>query len=224
MPRFAWSATSRWQVRADTLAVLLVGLWIFGTGDALLVDAGLGNSPWTVLAQGLADRTGLSLGVLTIIIGVVVLLAWIPLEERPGLGTVANIVTIGIAIDVMLPLVPEPTAFGWQLVQVFAGTLCVGLGGALYLSAHLGPGPRDGWMTGMGHRFDWPIAWVRLGIEVTVLTAGIALGGDAGIGTVVFALSVGYMVGLFLKVLPLRRATTPLAGDSLPPDPLPLEL
>ena len=205
MPTFPWSASGRWRLRPPTVAVLVVGLWIFGTGDALLVDAGIGNSPWTVLAQGIAELTGLSLGLLTILIGAVVLLAWIPLEERPGFGTLANIVVIGVAIDVMLPLFPEPDAFGLQVLQAMAGVATVGLGGALYLSAHLGPGPRDGWMTGMAHRFDWPITWVRLGIEVTVLVVGIALGGTAGLGTVLFALTVGYALGLFLHLLPGGR-------------------
>jgi uncharacterized membrane protein YczE len=161
--------------------------------------------------------------VLTILIGAVVLLGWIPLDERPGLGTVANIVVIGVAIDVMLPLVPEPTAFGLQLLQAVAGVACVGLGAAMYLSAHLGPGPRDGWMTGMARRFDWPITWVRLGIEVTVLVVGIALGGTAGLGTVLFASTVGYALGMFLRVLPDGRnadGDQPISVSAVLTDPL----
>ena len=207
IPEFPWSATDRWRARPTTLAVLVAGLWLFGTGDALLVDAELGNTPWTVLAEGLSEQTGWSLGVLTIAIGAVVLLLWIPLRERPGLGTVANVVIIGVAIDVMRGVLPEPDQLGAQLAQVAAGVLCVGLGGALYLSAHLGPGPRDGWMTGRARRFGWPIFWVRLGIEATVLVAGVLLGGRAGVGTVLFALTIGHALGLMLAVLGVAVAS-----------------
>ncbi len=209
VPHFSWSASSRWEVRARTVAVLLVGLWVFGTGDALLLRAGIGNTPWTVLAEGLGERTGLSVGVLTILIGAAVLLAWIPLTERPGLGTVANIVVIGIAIDVMAAVVPTPDRFPAQLAQAVLGVLMVGVGGALYLSAQLGPGPRDGWMTGLGQRFDWPISWVRLGIEVTVLVAGVALGGTFGLGTVLFALFIGHSLAWSLAALRPLGAKAP---------------
>jgi len=181
--------------------VLVAGLWLFGTGDALLVNAELGNTPWTVLAQGLGEVTGLSIGVLTIVIGAAVLLAWLPLDERPGLGTVANIVVIGIAIDVMRLVLPRPELLATKVAQVLVGVLVVGAGGALYLSTQLGPGPRDGWMTGLHRRFGWPIARVRLGIEVSVLAAGVALGGVVGFGTVAFAVGIGWALGLVLAAL-----------------------
>lgn len=201
VPRVRWSATSRWELRPATLGVLLAGLWLFGTGDAMLLSAGIGNTPWTVLAEGLGARTGWSVGTLTIVVGVAVLLAWIPLGERPGLGTVSNIVVIGVAIDVMRPVVPGPIGIGPQLAQVLLGVLTVGLGGALYLSAQLGPGPRDGWMTGLHRRTGWPVFWIRLGIEVSVLALGVALGGTAGLGTVLFALLIGHSLGWWLALL-----------------------
>ena len=194
---------------------MIIGLWLFGTGDALIIEAGIGNTPWTVLAEGIGERTGLSIGALTIIIGACVLALWIPLRERPGLGTVANVIIIGIAIDVMRPAVPSPSA-GWlQLLQSVLGTVTIGAGGALYLSAQLGPGPRDGWMTGLHTKFGWPIAVVRLGIELSVLGAGYLLGGTVGLGTVIFAVGIGHTLGLWLTLM--RTVTGAALGASAPP-------
>lgn len=193
VPLCSWSSTrGRWALRPTTVAVLWIGLWVFGTGEALLIEARLGNTPWTVLSQGIADRTGLSIGVLTIIISAVVMLTWLPFDERPGFGTISNILLIGIAIDVMSPLVPRPDAIGLRVGQTTLGVVVCGIGCALYLTANLGPGARDGLMTALHRRFDQPIAWVRLGIEAVVLVAGIALGGDAGFGTALFALGIGH--------------------------------
>lgn len=200
--RFPWSSTGgRWSLRPRSVAALWSGLWIFGIGDALLINAQVGNTPWTVLAQGIGERTGLSIGVLTIAIGLVVLLAWIPLGERPGFGTVSNVIIIGVAIDTMTPIVPSPTSLGLQVLQATAGVLVTGLAIALYLSTHLGPGPRDGWMTAIHERSGWPIWKVRLAIELSVLVVGAALGGDIGIGTAMFALGVGYVMAVWLSVL-----------------------
>jgi hypothetical protein len=202
VPTFSWSATGgRWSLRPVTVAVLWAGLWIYGIGEALLIDARLGNAPWTVLAQGLSKRTGLSIGEMTIIIGAVVLTLWWPLGERPGFGTVCNIILIGISIDVMDQVLPHPDALVARGLQAAAGIMVGGLGIALYLSAHLGPGPRDGVMTSLHRRTGRPIAWVRLSIETAALIAGIALGGRFGVGTVVFALAIGHMFGLWLTVL-----------------------
>ena len=196
VPVCSWSSTAgRWSIRPVTVVVLWAGLWIFGTGDALLIESGLGNSPWTVLAQGLADRTGLAVGTMTIIISAIVLVTWLPFDERPGFGTISNIVLIGVAIDVMSPVVPRPDALAGQIVQTVIGVVVCGLGCALYLTAHLGPGARDGLMTSLHRRFDWPIAWVRLGIEATVLVIGMLLGGHAGFGTAAFALGIGHAMG-----------------------------
>lgn len=186
---------------------LLVGLWLFGTGNAMLVAAALGNAPWTVLAEGLSLVTPLSIGVATQVIGLVVLCGWIPLRERPGIGTVSNVVVIGLAIDVMLAVLPTPSGLALRTVWLLAGIGLVGLGSGLYLSVDLGPGPRDGWMTGLHARTGWPVSLVRLGIEVTVLAGGWALGGTVGVGTVAFALLIGPAVGLGLRVVGWRPAT-----------------
>jgi uncharacterized protein len=201
-------ATSRWRASPGRLLRLLAGLWLFGTGDALIVDAALGNAPWTVLAEGVALVTPLTIGIATQVIGVVVLCGWIPLRERPGLGTVANVVVIGIAIDVMLPLLPSADGLALRSAATLLGIALVGLGSGLYLSADLGPGPRDGWMTGLHRRFGWPVSGVRAGIEVSVLVAGWLLGGTAGLGTVAFALLIGPAVGTSLRLLGRRPVTT----------------
>lgn len=201
VPTVSWSAPTRWRPRPLAVVALWAGLWVFGTGDALLIRAGVGNTPWTILAQGISARTGWSIGVLTILIGAVVLLLWIPLGERPGLGTLSNIVLIGVAIDVMAPHLPQPEGTTPRIAQAALGVCTIGLGGALYLSTHLGPGPRDGWMTGLHRVTGIPIFWVRLGIEVVVLVTGIAFGGTFGIGTILFAFGIGHVLALWLNAL-----------------------
>jgi uncharacterized membrane protein YczE len=177
-----------------------LGLWLFGIGEAALVNARLGNTPWTVLAQGLANHTRLDIGGATIVVSVVVLLGWMPLRQRPGVGTIANVIVIGIAIDVMTRLVPRPDALAARGGEAAAAIVIIGIGSALYLTANVGPGPRDGWMTGLHRRSGWPLASVRIAIELTVLCAGIALGGTAGVATVAFAVLVGYCLGITLKL------------------------
>lgn len=192
VPRTPWSAqNSRWRARPSTLAVLVFGLWIFGTGEALMVDAGIGVSPWTVLAQGIGEQTGWSIGVSTFLVSVAVLAAWLPLRERPGLGTLANAVIVAIAIDVMRPVLPDPGSVVPQLLQVLLGITFIGVGSGLYLTANLGPGPRDGLMTGLHARTGKSLRLVRTVIELGALTAGFLLGGTVGIGTVAFALLIG---------------------------------
>jgi uncharacterized protein len=181
--------------------VLLTGLWLFGTGEALLVASHLGNTPWTVLAQGLSRHSPLSIGGATLVISVVVLLAWLPLREVPGLGTLANAVVIAVGIDVMLRVLPQPSAAAGRLAEVAAAICCIGIGSGLYLTTWLGPGPRDGLMTGIARRGGWPIAGVRLSLELSVLVAGYLLGGRVGIGTVVFALTIGYAVTTAMRLL-----------------------
>jgi len=200
---------SRWRASPARFARLLAGLWLFGTGDALIVLADLGNAPWTVFAQGVSLHTPLTIGVATQVIGVFVLAAWIPLRERPGLGTICNVIVIGLAIDVMLPVLPDPSEVVGRTAALLVGTALVGIGSGFYLSANLGPGPRDGWMTGLHRRFGWPLSRVRLGIELSVLAAGAALGGTVGLGTVVFALLIGPAVGASVWVLTRRTPTPP---------------
>jgi hypothetical protein len=202
VPTMPWSAEgSNWRAPATTLLVLLAGLVLFGLGEGSLVAAGLGNAPWTVLAQGVARRTPLDIGGATIVVSLVVLLGWIPLRQRPGLGTVGNVVVIGVVLDVASRVLPEPNAFAWQLLQVAIGIVTIAVASALYLTANLGPGPRDGWMTGLQRRTGVGIATVRTTIELCVLVLGIALGGHAGIGTVAFAVLVGYALAAIFRLL-----------------------
>ncbi|MFL6015606.1 MAG: YczE/YyaS/YitT family protein [Gaiellaceae bacterium] len=222
VPTMPWSAEgSTWRAPAATLGVLLLGVCLFGIGEGTLVAAGLGNTPWTVLAQGIAGRTPLDIGAATIAVSVVVLLGWIPLRQRPGIGTIANVVVIGIALDVAARVLPEPQAFPWQLLQVGIGIATVGLGGALYLTANLGPGPRDGWMTGIHRRTGIGVATVRTTIEIFALAAGIALGGRAGLGTVAFAILVGYALAGFFRLMMWAAAVRrdPPCDYALEPDP-----
>ena len=195
VPVTRWRSSSRWRARPVTLSILALGLYLFGTGDAMLVQSGLGVSPWTVLAQGLAARLGVSIGLATFIVSVAVLLAWIPLRERPGLGTISNAVIIAVALQVGVTFLPSPTNMFIQFAFVIVGILIIGLGSGLYLTTRMGPGPRDGWMTGIHLRTGWPVSAVRLGIEVVVLAAGWLLGGTVGIGTVMFAILIGPSVG-----------------------------
>lgn len=199
VPLTRWRSDRRWTGKPSTLFVLIIGLWLFGTGEALLVISDLGVGPWTVLAQGVASRTSLDIGLATFLISLAVLLLWIPLREKPGLGTIANAIVIATALQVMSGIIPHPTHPVVQVVVVIVGIACVGLGSGLYLTTNLGPGPRDGMMTGIHFRTGWPVAGVRLGIEIVVLTAGWLLGGTVGLGTVLFALLIGPFVGYGLK-------------------------
>lgn len=202
---------SRWRASPARLVRLFAGLWVFGTGDALLVLSDLGNGPWTVLAQGVSLNTPLTIGVATQLIGVVVLAVWVPLRVRPGLGTICNVIVIGIAIDVMLAVLPALDLMVTRWAAVLAGIVLVGLGSGLYLTAYLGPGPRDGWMTGLHRRFGWPLSRIRMGIELTVLAAGWLLGGTVGLGTVAFALLIGPTVGTAVRLMggPESRTAPP---------------
>lgn len=200
VPVTRWRSPSRWSPTPASGMVLLIGLYAFGTGEALIVQGGLGVSPWTVLAQGLSTILPVSIGVATFLVSAVVLLLWIPLRERPGLGTLANAIVIAIALQVGVALVPEPQARPAQLVLVLLGIAMIGLGSGLYLTTNLGPGPRDGWMTGIHVRTGWPVGRVRLGIELVVLGVGWLLGGTVGLGTVLFAVLIGPAVAQGLAI------------------------
>ncbi len=215
MPTLPWSAHgSTWRAPAVTIAVLLTGLVLFGIGEGALVAAGLGTTPWTVLAQGIARHTPLDIGGATIAVSLVVLLAWLPLRQRPGLGTVSNVVVIGLVLDLAARVLPEPRSLPWQLLQVALGIVAVGLGSAFYLTANLGPGPRDGWMTGIHRRTGVGVATVRTTIELSVLVVGIALGGHAGIGTVAFALLVGYVLAAMFRALVWSTTPSPVPAPT----------
>ena len=211
-----WSARrSGWSARPITLAVLLGGLWLFGMGEAALVNSSLGNTPWTVLAEGIANHSRLDIGGATILLSVLVLVGWIPLRQLPALGTLANVVVIGVSLDVMRSLLPHPGSVPVRGLEAAAGIVTIGVGSALYLTANLGPGPRDGWMTGIHRRLGYPLASVRVTIELTVLALGIVLGGTVGVATVAFALFVGYSLAWTLQLFVRHFRPTPSAPERL---------
>ena len=176
--------------RVQRLARLYTGLVLFGVSIALLLRARLGLDPWDVFHQGLARRTGLPIGLLVNATAVVVLLAWIPIRQRPGLGTVSNAILVGLVLDAALPLIPQPSALLARAALLATGITANAVATALYIGAGLGPGPRDGLMTGLAAR-GWPIRRVRTLIELTVLAAGWLLGGSVGVGTLLYAVSIG---------------------------------
>ncbi|MER6329831.1 hypothetical protein ABT298_10970 [Streptomyces sp. NPDC001034] len=188
------------------LLQLYVGLTLYGVSSALLVTSGLGLEPWGVLHQGLARRTGLSIGEVAIIVGAAVLLLWIPLRLRPGLGTVSNVFLIGLSLDATLALLPAAHSLLARVPLMFAGILLNGLATGLYIAARFGPGPRDGLMTGLHQRTGRSIRLMRTVIEVTVVATGFALGGTIGVGTVLYALSIGPLAQFFLRVFALPSA------------------
>ena len=205
VPSTNWSSSDPMSLKPkiSTIIILILGLWVFGTGDAIIVAAGLGVAPWTVLAQGISEQINWTLGQTTFLVSVIVLFLWIPIKERPGLGTILNAILIALAIDVMLPYLPTPDIYFLQILQVLIGTIFVGIGSGLYLTANLGPGPRDGWMTGIQRITNVPIARVRATIEITVLLLGYYLGGTLGIGTIIFALLIGHVVAISLHLTDL---------------------
>ena len=201
VPLTPWTASHRWDLRASRVLILAFGLFIFGIGDSLLIVSDLGNAPWSVLAQGISLRTPLSVGEATFLISGIVLILWIPLKEKPGFGTLANIFIIAIAIDIGIENIPHPNNFSLELLYVVVGILLVGAGSALYITCGLGPGPRDGWMTSLHKRTGIPVGRVRLMIEVFVLICGALLGGRVGLGTALFALFIGYSVATSFGVV-----------------------
>jgi uncharacterized membrane protein YczE len=201
VPVTPWTAEHRWELTMPRIAILTFGLFIFGIGDSLIIVSDLGNAPWSVLAQGISLRTPLSVGAATFVISAVVLALWIPLREKPGFGTIANIIIIATAIDIGIAIIPHPDNFAVQLLYIFIGILLVGAGSALYITCGLGPGPRDGWMTSLHHRTGVPVGRVRFMIEISVLICGTLLGGRVGLGTALFALLIGYAVACSFRVV-----------------------
>lgn len=212
--RTAAQPASLWRTDPRTLIRLLAGLWVFGVGEACLVLAGLGNSPWTVLAEGVSEQTDAGIGEVTIAISFVVLLAWIPLRQRPGLGTVLNAIVVGLAIGVTLDLVGRPDELILRLALVVGGIALVGAGSGVYLTCRLGPGPRDGLMTGLHARTGRSLRLVRTALEVSVTVAGALLGGTVGLGTLAFALLIGPAVQLFVAFAGGMEARHPAVGPS----------
>ena len=201
VPTLSWSSFDALNLkpRIITLLYLIVGLILFGLGETMLIAANVGVSPWTVLAQGISIKTGYSIGIATFIVSIGVLILWIPLKQKPGIGTILNTIIISIVLDVSLPYLPTPESFFLQALQVFIGVIIVGLGSGFYLISNLGPGSRDGLMTGLQKKTNLPIALIRATIEVSAVVFGFYLGGVVGIGTLVFAFGIGPAVsaGLF---------------------------
>jgi uncharacterized membrane protein YczE len=183
---------------ARRLTQLAVGLVIYGASNGMMVRAHLGLDPWDVLHEGLTKLLGLDFGTVTALVGIVVLLGWIPLRQRPGVGTVANIALIALSVDAILALIPPQTLLVTRVPLLVGGVVLNGIATAIYVGARLGPGPRDGLMTGIAARSGWSIRLVRTGIEVTVLVIGWFLGGTVGVGTVLYAVGIGPLIQLFL--------------------------
>ena len=197
VPQTSWSAgDSNWKLNPKTFFVLVLGLWLFGSGEAALVAAGLGQSPWTVLAVGVSKQAGISIGWSYFWISAFVLLLWIPLRQKPGIGTFVNIVVIATSLQVMISVFPNPESLPLQITQVLFGILLVGAGSGLYITCNLGTGTRDGLMTGLHARTGVSVGNARTGIEVSVVALGWLLGGVVGIGTLLFALLIGQSVAL----------------------------
>jgi uncharacterized membrane protein YczE len=203
-------------VPVDRLVRLYAGLLLYGVTDGLVIRAELGLDPWDVFHQGLAKHTGIAIGNVSILVGAAVLLLWWPIRQRPGLGTVSNVVLVGAAIDATCAVVPHVEALGVRIPLLLAGVLFNGAATGLYIAARFGPGPRDGLMTGLHRRTGRSLRLIRTGIEVTVLVAGFLLGGGVGIGTVLYALTIGPLAQFFLRVFgglgPGTRTVTATGG------------
>jgi uncharacterized membrane protein YczE len=192
---------SRWRATPRQLTILLGGLWIFGMGEALLIESRLGNSPWTVFAEGAGEQTGIGVGAATVATSFLILAAWIPLRQQPGLGTIANAIVIGVSIGVTIELVPDLDSLGPRVGEVALGIGIVAIGSGLYLMTRLGAGPRDGLMLGLHRRTGLSVRLIRTAIEGSATAAGFLLGGKVGFGTLAFALLIGPGVQAALGVL-----------------------
>jgi uncharacterized membrane protein YczE len=201
IPHTPWRANHRWQLSPSRVAILFFGLAIFGLGDSLLVQGNVGNAPWTVFAQGLSLKSGLPLGVSTLLISVAVLLIWIPLKEKPGFGTLSNILLIASFIQIGISIFPLQHSLAMGVTFDLLGIALVGIGSSLYITCGLGPGPRDGAMTGIHQATGIRVGRVRLGIELTILIVGWLMGGTVGIGTLLFALLIGESIAISLGIV-----------------------
>ena len=203
IPNLSWSSNDPFNFRPKlkTFIYLVLGLILFGLGETLLITANQGVSPWTVLAQGLSFQLNLSIGITTFIVSIIVLFLWYPLKQKPGLGTLLNVILISIVIDVSTQILPYPKTLFYQILQSVIAVLIVGIGSGFYLTANLGPGPRDGLMTGLQKLTDKPIALIRTVLEVTVVVIGFYFGGIVGIGTLLFAFGIGPAVSLGIFIV-----------------------
>ena len=203
VPSLFWSAPTPLSIKPPLLSVLFlfIGLSIFGFGHAILFGSNFGVSPWMVLAQGLAIQFEIGIGLSIIVVSFGVLLFWIPLKEKPGIGTFINFFVVAAVIEMTLPYIPYQTDISLKLLQVFLGILVIGIGGSIYLIANLGPGPRDGLMTGISKKTKIPMAYVRNVLEISVVIIGWSLGGTAGVGTLIFAIMIGPAIVAYMYLM-----------------------
>ena len=203
VPSLFWSAPTPLSIKPPLLSVLFlfIGLSIFGFGHAILFGSNFGVSPWMVLAQGLAIQFEIGIGLSIIVVSFGVLLFWIPLKEKPGIGTFINFFVVAAVIEITLPYIPYQIDISLKLLQVFLGILVIGMGGSIYLIANLGPGPRDGLMTGISKKTKIPMAYVRNTLEISVVIIGWSLGGTAGVGTLIFAIMIGPAIVAYMYLM-----------------------
>jgi len=215
VPTTTWSSQDPMSLkpRLPTLVILVLGEFIFGLGDSLLIAAGIGNTPWTVLAEGISYSIETTIGEATFLVSAAVLILWIPLREMPGIGTILNAIIIAWTIHVMVPILPSPESQMMAIFMAALGIVLVGIGSGLYLTSNLGPGPRDGWMTGLQRKTGIPIGRVRAAIEIAVVLVGWFLGGTVGLGTVAFALTIGPVVAICLGIAGRIGQVTEAKGD-----------
>ena len=203
VPYLSWSSEHplNKHPKAFTVIMLVIGLFLFGLGEAILIASDSGVSPWTVLAQGISKMTNVSIGEATFLISISILLFWIPLRQIPGIGTILNVIIIASAIDLTLPYLPHPENFLLKILQASLGILVVGIGSGIYLSCNLGPGPRDGLMVGLQQITNKSIPTIRTFIELSAVISGWLLGGIVGVGTILFVFGIGPCVGMGLTLV-----------------------
>ena len=203
VPNVSWSSEFplNTKPKLTTLIMLVIGLFLFGLGEAIIIGSGSGVSPWTVLAQGISSKTDLSIGMATFLISIFILIFWVPLKQIPGIGTILNAIIIASAIDLTLGFIPKPELIYLKILQASFGILIVGIGSGIYLASNLGPGPRDGLMIGLQQKTNTSIPLIRTIIEITAVTVGWFLGGIVGIGTILFVFGIGPCVGVGLTLV-----------------------
>ena len=209
VPKLEWSSTYEYNLKPKKITIfyLIIGLILFGIGEGLLITANIGVSPWFVLHQGLSFKTGYTIGLTTFIVSVIILILWIPLKEKPGMGTILNAILISIVIDISLFILPYPKNFLLQLIQVIIGILIIGVGSGYYLCSSLGAGPRDGLQLALARQTNQSLVLIRTILEVSAVLLGFILGGIVGIGTLIYAIAIGYSVsfGLFLMQIIYKK-------------------
>ena len=203
VPNVSWSSEFplNTKPKLTTLIMLVIGLFLFGLGEAIIIGSGSGVSPWTVLAQGISSKTDLSIGMATFLISIFILIFWVPLKQIPGIGTILNAIIIASAIDLTLGFIPKPEVMYLKILQASFGILIVGIGSGIYLASNLGPGPRDGLMIGLQQKTNTSLPLIRTIIEITAVTVGWFLGGIVGIGTILFVFGIGPCVGVGLTLV-----------------------